>query len=218
MRKKDIDEIGFSDAKIGRRLYKHSANGVGVNNQYKIGLHISTFDWRFPDKFCRSIGYTVHGFSFKFKYAPSIIASILNMTRYLINAESGIEYIENTLTDEIFYPIKKGIKEIIEEYNAIPTKKFINESYFLYDKSNLIKETFITAIINKQLSLYGSFSYFSGKTSISNLKLLTSSNFLKFLVKKKSLNSNLRLQLAQKDGSEVKKSDNKIHHFSITKL
>ena len=66
--------------------------------------------------------------------------------------------------------------------------------------------------------MYGSFSYFSGKTSISNLKLLTWSNFLKFLREKKSLKSNFRLQLAQIEGSEIKTSDNKIHHFSITKL
>ena len=66
--------------------------------------------------------------------------------------------------------------------------------------------------------MYGSFSYFLGKTGISKLKLLTSNNFLKFLVEKKSLKSNLKLQLVQIDGSEVKTSDNKIHHFSITKL
>ena len=48
--------------------------------------------------------------------------------------------------------------------------------------------------------------------------MLNSNDFLKFLVEKKSLKSNLRLQLAQIDGSEVKTSDNKIHHFSITKL
>ena len=103
------------------------------------------------------------------------------------------------------------LKKKIVEYNTIPTKNFIN------DKSNLIKKTFVTAI-NKQLSLYGSFSYFSGKTSISNLKLLTSSNFLKFLVEKNSLKWNLKLQLVQIDGSEVKASNNKIHHFSTTKL
>ena len=66
--------------------------------------------------------------------------------------------------------------------------------------------------------MYDSFSYFSGKTGISKLKLLTSSNFLKFLVEKKSLKSNLKLQLARVDGSGVKTSDNKIHHFLITKL
>ena len=48
--------------------------------------------------------------------------------------------------------------------------------------------------------------------------MLTSSDFLKFLVEKKSLKSNLKLQLAQIDRSEVKTSDNKIYHFLITKL
>ena len=48
--------------------------------------------------------------------------------------------------------------------------------------------------------------------------MLTSSNFLKFLVEKNSLKSILKLQLAQIDGSEVKTTDNKIHHFSITEL
>ena len=109
--KKDINEVGFSDRKIDRRLYEYWTNGAGINNQYTIDLYISTFDWPFPDKFYSSIGYTVHGFSFKFKYAPSIIAWILNPTRYLINAESGIEDIENTLTDQIFYPIKKTLKK-----------------------------------------------------------------------------------------------------------
>ena len=50
------------------------------------------------------------------------------------------------------------------EYNAVQTKDFINESYFLYDKSFLIKKEFATAI-NKTLSIYGSFSHFSGKTT-----------------------------------------------------
>ena len=86
--------------------------------------------------------------------------------------------------------------------------------FFLYDKSNLIKKT----AINKQLSLYGSFSYFSGKTSIKNLKLIDVINSLKILIKKKSLKDNLKLQIAYADGSDVKTEDQKIHDFSITKL
>ena len=121
------------------------------------------------------------------------------------------------MSDEIFYPVVKYLIEKIAEYNAIPTKNFIDEGYFLYDKSNLIKKTFVAAI-NKELNLYGSFSYFSGKTNISNLKLINSNNFLKFFIEKNSLKSNLKFQLAQIDGSEVKTSGNKIHHFSITKL
>ena len=66
------------------------------------------------------------------------------------------------MSDEIFYPVVKYLIEKIAEYNAIPTKNFINEGYFLYDKSNLTKKTFVTAI-NKELNLYGSFSYFQEK-------------------------------------------------------
>ena len=66
--------------------------------------------------------------------------------------------------------------------------------------------------------LYDSFSYFSGTTTATNLKLISSSDFLKFLVEKKPLKDNLRLQLAHIDGSEVKTSDKKIHDFPITKV
>ena len=81
----------------------------------------------------------------------------------------------------------------------------------------MIKKTYVTTI-NKQLSIYGSFSYFSGKTSATNIKLLSSNNFLKFLTDKRSLENNLKLQLAHVNGSETKTSDKKIHDFSITKL
>ena len=40
---------------------------------------------------------------------------------------------------------------------------FIRESYFLYDKSNLIQGSFITEI-NELISIYGSISYFVKKT------------------------------------------------------
>ena len=66
--------------------------------------------------------------------------------------------------------------------------------------------------------MYGSFSYFPGKTGISNLKLLTSRNFLKFFIEKNPLKSNLKLQLAHVNGSDVTTNDKKIHHFSIAKL
>ena len=87
----------------------------------------------------------------------------------------------------------------------------------MYDKSNTIKNTFITAL-NKQLSIYGSFSYFSGNTSIKNLKLLDVSNSLKFLVAKKALKEDLKLKIAYVNGKVVEIEDKKIHDFSITRL
>ena len=81
----------------------------------------------------------------------------------------------------------------------------------------MIKKAFVTAI-NKQLSLYGSFSYFSGKTTAKNLKLLSASNLLNCFVEKRLLKENLKFQLAHVDGSNVKTSVKKIHDFLITKL
>ena len=94
-----------------------------------------------------------------------------------------MEEIYNVLSSEVFFPQEKEIQEKIAEYNAVSTKQFINESYFLYDKSYLIKETFVTAI-NKKISIYGSFSHFQGKTAEDQIKLLGASNFLKFFIEK----------------------------------
>ena len=70
----------------------------------------------------------------------------------LINIGLGLEELENGLTPELFFPEKKEIEEKIAEFNVVPTKQFINESYFLYDKSFLIKKLFVTAI-NKTKSV-----------------------------------------------------------------
>ena len=54
----------------------------------------------------------------------------------------------------IFTPTKKEIRELIEEYSKLPGKYFVNKSYFLYDRSNLTKNTYIT-VLNKTIeSLY----------------------------------------------------------------
>ena len=47
---------------------------------------------------------------------------------------------------------------------------------------------------------------------------MTFTDISRFLVKKNSQITNLKFQLAQINGSNIKTTDNKIHHFSITKL
>ena len=81
----------------------------------------------------------------------------------LINdfANNNTEEINNTLNRNTFFD-EKTFNEKVAEFKTILKKEFINESFLLYDKSNTIKRTFITAL-NKELSIYGSFSYFSGK-------------------------------------------------------
>ena len=68
----------------------------------------------------------------------------------LINTESGTEETSTVPTQYSFYPDQQQIEENIKNYNNVPQKYFINESYFLHDKSDLIKETYITAL-NKYL-------------------------------------------------------------------
>lgn len=56
-------------------------------------------------------------------------------------------------------PQEMLVKTAINNYIKNLMIDFINESYFLYDKSNFIKQTFIMEI-NKIVSSYGSVSYF----------------------------------------------------------
>ena len=101
----------------------------------------------------------------------------------LLNIESRTEETSNVLTQNDFFPIKKDIKDYTDEYNGFPNKYFVNESYFLYDKSNLILDSYITAL-NKKISIDGSFSYFNGKKQNEKLNLIIAENLLKFLVEK----------------------------------
>ena len=140
----------------------------------------SNLDWPMPKAYYKSIGVTVEGFSFTFPNTKKTIKDIITPKDNLINIELGLELIENGLTPEFFFLKKRNRRK-----SAVPTKQFINESYFLYDKSFLVKKTFVTAI-NKTISIYGSFSHFQGKTAEDGIQLLDASNFLKFLIKKKT--------------------------------
>ena len=81
----------------------------------------------------------------------------------LINKNTGIEETSSVPTQASFFPEQKAIEDAIKNYKNVPVVHYINESYFLYDKHDLIKETFITAL-NKKILIYGSISYFNKKS------------------------------------------------------
>ena len=138
MKKKETDERYFFEGPLlGRKLYEYQINR---NNKRPLNIHPRDLDWPFPEKFYQSIGFTIHGFSFKFKNLPNSLSSILNPSDNLINIESNTEQAENNLTEQLFSKKKKDLEEKIVEYRGIPTTNFINESCFLYDKRNLIKK------------------------------------------------------------------------------
>ena len=57
--------------------------------------------------------------------------------------------------DNFKIPQENLVKTAIQNYIKKLTVSLVNESYFLYDRSNLIEPTFITEI-NKLISIYGS--------------------------------------------------------------
>ena len=180
--KSKIDDPSFSQYPevFGRKLYIYEPK---KDLLLRI-LDYSNLDFFFPKKHFYNVGWTVEDYSFNLENAPTQIKNILKPTNGLINIKNGTKHIDPP-TKEIFeFNAEIEIKKLIKKYKELPTKKFINESHFLYDKSNLIKKTF-TSAIQKQLSLYGSFSYFSGDTTTEILNLIEPSNFLKFFIEKK---------------------------------
>ena len=108
---------------------------------------------------------------------------IIDPSPTLINSESGQEETASVPTREVFSPDYKGIEDNIKNYKNTPTTHYINESRFLYDKSNLIKDTFITAL-NKKILIYGSIGYFNKKTENEIFKIVFPEELIKFYVDK----------------------------------
>ena len=87
----------------------------------------------------------------------------------------------------------------------------------MYDKSDLIKETFITAL-NKKVSIYGSISYFDQKTKNEIFKIIASEKFLKFYIEKNTTKNSLSFQLTNISGKLSDIKDKKIHSLSLTRI
>ena len=67
----------------------------------------------------------------------------------MINTESEIEETCAVPKQYSFYLNQQQIEKNIKNYDNVPVKYFINENCFLYDKSGLVKETYITALNKK---------------------------------------------------------------------
>ena len=103
------------------------------------------------------MGFSVHGFNFVFS-VDDFFKKTTTPSSELINSRRSFEEI-STISKEIFkLPQEKLVKTAIDSYIKKLTVNFINRSYFLYDKSDFIKETFITEI-NKKILIYGSIIY-----------------------------------------------------------
>ena len=76
--------------------------------------------------------------------------------------------------------LEKKLNEI-GDFNGINISQ---QSYFLYDMSNLLKETFKSQLY-KEMSIYNTISYFEESKENNQTNLITSNNKLKFNVRRK---------------------------------
>ena len=137
-----INESSFCKFKsIGRRLYEYRPTTQKIKE-----FNLQEIDIPFPEKYIEDFTYTVSGFSFKVN-GTNKIKEKLNPSSNLINFETNRIRTKHN-SGEIFYPVVKHLKEKLAEYDAILTKNFINESYLLHDKSNLIKKLLLLILTN----------------------------------------------------------------------
>lgn len=89
----------------------------------------------------------------------------------------------NAISKDIFkLPQELLVRTAIENYiKKTKGVSFVTESYFLYDRSNLIEPTFITEI-NKLISIYGSISFFRKRSLGEIVKVVSINKPLRFSV------------------------------------
>ena len=132
-------------------MYEYKKKTAGSSAR---SIQSTDLDWPFPETYFKNIGLTVRGFDFFYPNLSTSLKNFFQPSQNLLNIESGTEEASTVPKQYSFYPAQQQTEEKIKEYNAVPSKKFINKSYFLFDKSGLIKESYITTI-NKKFPCMG---------------------------------------------------------------
>ena len=95
----------MTELDIGRVQYEFSSPNGNLNASQKLKQEDRN-DFSFPKKYYKNIGFTIHGFSFKFNNAlVDNLKSILNPSDDLINdgENNNIELVHNNLTSDLFF-------------------------------------------------------------------------------------------------------------------
>ena len=137
------DNVRCKYPEFWKQFYEHKKSTSGSSVESLVA-HDS--DWSFPDTYYKSIGIAVRGFVFFYSNLSDSPKNLIQPSPNLINTKSGTEKTFTIPTQYSFYPEQQQIEENIKSYNNVPVKYFINKSYFLYNKSDLIKEIYIAAL------------------------------------------------------------------------
>ena len=161
------------------------------------------------------MGFSINGFNFVFS-GDEFLKKLITLPLGLIDKLGGTEKEIFAVPKEIFkLPREKSVKTALRNYWEKLTTNFVNESYLLYDKSELIKETYITEL-NIKILIYGSISYFNKKTEKKIFQIISPENCLKFTVGKHTVKNNLDFKLANISRKLPKRRVKKI--YNITQL
>ena len=160
---------------IEYKLYLHKSESS--TNTTVLYQHQS--NWPFLDKYSPTKGLSVRVFKFHLKDLTNPLKNLLEPSQDLINTEFREEETTTVTTTHDFNPNYKGIDDNVKNYKNTPITYYIRKSYFLYDKSDLIKDTFITAL-NIKISIYSSISYFNKKSENEIFRIVSPKELLKF--------------------------------------
>ena len=131
---------------------------------------------------------------------------MIKPTEYIFN--TGIETSEINENDFID-PQIEVVKNILKKQ---PTKCF-SDSVFLYNKSNIVKKSFLTEL-NKFLSIFDSIT-FSGHVKNKLLLLVSSEKPIELFLDADKLKKSPELQLTKIGETFPQTKDNNIHEFCI---
>ena len=103
------------------------------------------------DKYSTKVGISVRGFTVTFQSLSDFSKNLIESLEDAINKDTNTKQSSSAPTQNSFFPEQNVLEDSVKNSKIIPIKYYINKSCFLYSRSELIKETFIT-VINKHIN------------------------------------------------------------------
>ena len=167
-----------------------------VGQTFGMGHHVTSLEFSLPNS----------------EHLPNLIGPKDN----LLN-ETTTEVVDLFSKDTFKLPEELLVKTAIHTYTKKLTASFVNESYFLYDRSNLTEPTFITEI-SKLISIYGSIIYFDRRSVDEIVKVVSFDKPMEFSVIKDVAKNPLESKLTKIHGTIPRLNDGKYIIFLLTEV
>lgn len=167
--------------------------------------------WRLP---ANEIPFKYVKFEIVDKKIRQKILEIIKPAKVLSSDKKRDIDIEKNVEDELLtheeIKIKKGF--FLKRQNR---KQLLRDSYFLYDVSSIVKESFITEL-NKFLVIFGSMTYFKEKKR-DLIDLISPTNTCEFNMEKDTIKNSMELQIPKVIGQHSEIVDKKNTSFLFFK-